>query len=524
MAAWSVAQTGIIRPRFWRREASVEPVLLGAILCASLLALAVLLLGLFQPILDEFPFRQTQTALTAFWLMRGGPILAYETPVVGFPWSIPNEFPVYQIIVAVLSETGVPLDAAGRIVSFAFFVGCLWPLNVLFRALRLGPFAFPSVAVLFLLSPLYLFWGRTFMVETCALFFCLAWLAWLAAYLREPKPAFAAIAVAAGCLGILAKSTTFPAFAVLGVLLLLKQWHSARKTGFSAVSLRPVLVAALVLAVPFLLGILWTVYSDMVKAQNEIGARLTSTALAPWTFGTWDQRIGARLWRDVIASRSLADAFGYGAVPALAAIAATLLRREYAYAAAAAVLAFLVPFVVFTNLHVVHGYYQAANAIFIVAAAGLGLACLMNVARGLGVICLALIAAGQLFYFHSAYAAQLTRDLTALPQFRVAQIARSLTPADAGLVILGDDWSSIVPYYAQRRALAVPKWMSAEFLRRVFASPQRFLGEAPLGAVVYCPDALPKDAERRDLIDAFVAGRKLLGEAGECRLFAPEKT
>src|SRR5262249_7913478 len=160
-----------MRPRFGRQEASAEPVLLGALLCASLLALAVLCLGLFQPILDQFAFRQTQTALTTFWLMRGGPVLAYETPVLGFPWSIPFEVPVYQIIVAGLGKAGVPIDAAGRIVSFAFFIGCLWPLNVLFRALRFGRFAFPCVAILFLLSPLYLFWGRTLMVETCALFF-----------------------------------------------------------------------------------------------------------------------------------------------------------------------------------------------------------------------------------------------------------------------------------------------------------------------------------------------------------------
>jgi hypothetical protein len=51
-----------------------------------------------------------------------------------------------------------------------------------------------------------------------------------------------------------------------------------------------------------------------------------------------------------------------------------LLRRDYAYAAVAAVLAFLVPFLVFTNLHIVHSYYQTANAIFIIAAVGLGLA------------------------------------------------------------------------------------------------------------------------------------------------------
>jgi hypothetical protein len=518
-----MAQADITRRWLGQPAGLLMPALSGILVLAFLFALWVLATGLFQPLLDQYAFRQTQTALASYWLMQGGPILAYETPVVGFPWSIPYEFPVYQIIVALLSKTGVPLDAAGRIVSFVFFVGCLWPVHVLFRALRLGPFAFPCVAIPFLLCPLYLFWGRTFMVETCALFFSFLWLAYLARFLVEPKPAFAAIALVAGCLGILAKSTTFPAFAVLGGLLLLQECHAGWKKAFSVLGLRPLLLGALVVAAPFVVGALWTVYADMVKAENEIGARLTSTALARWNFGTWDQRMSASLWREVVAHRSLADAFGYGAVPAVSVIGATLLRRQFASVAAAAVLAFVVPFLMFTNLHIVHGYYQTANAIFIVAAAGLGLACVMSAARRLGFVLLAAIAVGQVSYFQVAYAPQLTRDLTTIPQLRVAQIARSLTPAGSGLLIVGDDWSSAIPYYAQRKALAIPKWMPAEFLRRAFAAPQIFLGDARLGAVVYCSQDLPKDAERRALIDGFAAGRKVLGEAGECKLLAPDR-
>jgi hypothetical protein len=86
---------------------------------------------------------------------------------------------VYQIIVAILSASGVPLDAAGRIVSFGFFVGCLWPMRVLFRLMRLDDITFPCVAILFWLSPLYLFWSRMFMIETRALFFSLCGLAYL---------------------------------------------------------------------------------------------------------------------------------------------------------------------------------------------------------------------------------------------------------------------------------------------------------------------------------------------------------
>src|SRR5208282_1028505 len=199
-----------------RRERWLRLLLLGMLALACLYGFAVLCRGLFQPLLDQYFFRQTQTAITTYALLHGGPILAYETPVVGFPWSIPFEFPLYQIIVAIVSLSGVPLEAAGRIVSFIFFIGCLWPLLILFRALRYDAYAFFCVGILFILSPIYLYWGRTFMIETCAVFFSLCWLAYICKYLSEPRPLFLAVATVAGVFGILSKSTTFPAFAVLG--------------------------------------------------------------------------------------------------------------------------------------------------------------------------------------------------------------------------------------------------------------------------------------------------------------------
>ena len=504
-------------------EVRLERLLLGLLASALLFALAVLCLGLFQPLLDNYDSRQTQTALTTFWLMRGGPIFAYETPVVGYPWSIPYEFPVYQIIVALVSEIGIPLDAAGRIVSFAFFVGCLWPIYVLFRALRFEKAAFPCVAILFLLSPEYLFWGRTFMIETCAVFFSLCWLAYFAKYLADRTAASAALAIAAGSLGVLAKSTTFPSFAVVGGVLFIRECYAAWAAGLLTKKLNVILPALVVLAVPFLIGAAWTVYSDTVKDANEIGARLTSSALALWNFGTWDQRTSSTLWRDVILSRSLKDTFGYAAIPAVVLIGASFLRSQYFYAALVAILAFMVPFLVFTNLHIQHSYYQTANAIFIIGAAGLGAAAVMETGRSrLGLVFLVLIGAGQLVYFKSAYARLVTGDFTTRADFRIAAMARAQTPPGSGLLVIGQDWSSTLAYYAQRKSLTVPDWMPLGYWRRMLTQPQNFLGPVPLGAIVFCTEYAPKD-ERKSLVEQLVRGHAVLGEAGECTLYAGEK-
>jgi hypothetical protein len=182
-------------------------------------ALFVLWIGITKPILDLYYFRQTQTALSAYWLWRGGPWLAYETPVLGFPWSVPIEFPLYQGLVALLRTIGIPIESGGRLLSFSFYLASLWPLWLLFRSLQFGKFAFLATSILFLSSPIYLYWSRTLMIESCALFFASLWLALLTDFLKKGHVAILIGTIAAGMAAALVKSTTFPAFVVLGSLL-----------------------------------------------------------------------------------------------------------------------------------------------------------------------------------------------------------------------------------------------------------------------------------------------------------------
>ena len=62
--------------------------------------------------------------------------LDYITPVLGPPWSIPFEFPLYQWLAGGFHAlTGYPLDQSGRLVSLVFFYLCLVPWFLLFRRL-----------------------------------------------------------------------------------------------------------------------------------------------------------------------------------------------------------------------------------------------------------------------------------------------------------------------------------------------------------------------------------------------------
>jgi hypothetical protein len=355
------------------------------------------------------------------------------------------------------------------------------------------------------------------MIESCALFFGLLWLALLADFLSRARLPILLLTVLAGTAAILAKATTFPAFLLLGGLLFL---HYARRDGLSLPNRRMLLLAVLAFAIPLLLGYAWVVYSDAVKQHNPFGALLTSGNLAFWSFGDWSQRASRELWLGTILLRTLRNAFGYGFPLAIVLTSIALVSRRWTLPAIAAVLAYLVPFLIFTNLHLQHDYYQNANALFALAAVAFGVAGIaMAGYRRTAALLLLVLAALQLAFFWREEAPYLTADLTRSPQLSIALMARQRTPPESGLVIIGDDWSSTIPYYAERKAVSIPGWTPRPVLERLLADPVAFLGGQPLGGIVYCPlSAAP--SEIAPLLQAFVAGRRLLGKAYGCRLLA----
>ena len=146
------------------------------VVTAILLACQYWLGTLNQPLIDDHEFRQTQTALTSLFIepsLNG--ILNYETPVLGAPWSIPFEFPLFQLLAAQLEDiSGLSLSASGRLLSVLFGLGCIWPATNLMHRHGLGYLAMGIFTILYLTSSIYLYWNRSFLIESAALFFTLA--------------------------------------------------------------------------------------------------------------------------------------------------------------------------------------------------------------------------------------------------------------------------------------------------------------------------------------------------------------
>ena len=111
------------RPRA-RIRASWREVAL-ALLPVAIIALSVLVhvRTLNQPLLETYGFRQTQTAYTARVFHESGiDLLHSQMPVMGPPWEVPFELPLFQAAASLVMDVGVAEDRAMRLTGLATFV------------------------------------------------------------------------------------------------------------------------------------------------------------------------------------------------------------------------------------------------------------------------------------------------------------------------------------------------------------------------------------------------------------------
>jgi len=410
-----------------------------------------------------YGFRQTQTAIAVSSLLKGGPWLAYETPILGPPWSIPFEFPLYQWLVALTAKSGLfAVDQAGRFVSELFFFLSLYPLFKVLGFLNISPRQRYIILALFCLSPQYLFWSRSFMIESTALSLSLYFL-WLVFLCRErlvegrSAPLLLAAAALTGALAGAVKITTFFCFMAAACLVLalfaVQTCRSARVTRQTA--LRFALAVCAVVLVPFLAVLAWTAYADALKMLNPMASWLVSSNLKGWNFGTLEQKLSLKTWLTFY-HRILSDLAGNS--PLVAASVAALLwcRKERAVVAIVCLGLFLLGLATFTNLMYVHTYYCYANGIFLLVALGVIVTDLMEsrnaFKRGTGTLLLALI----MFFCVRSY----FKDLWNLQKldFDFSQVTAAVdahSKEDDVFIVFGNTWSSEIPYHIKRRAVLI---------------------------------------------------------------------
>jgi hypothetical protein len=478
-----------------------------------------------QAPLDLYSFRQSQTALTAYWLKQNGFAFAYETPVVGPPWSIPFEFPIYQWIVAQISgTTGSSLDATGRLVSFAFLIGCLFPIRTIVHRLQFPPRVFAIFCALMLSSPTYVYWGRSFMIETAALFFCLVAVRWFVDLLLRIDIAKSALLfVVFMSLGVLQKATTgLPILATLCMIFVWQRVESARTLRMSLRS-KDLVVAIVCFGIPLAIGLAWTVFTDHVKSLNPFAATaLTTRALAGWNWGTLDQRLSVDLFRDVLWKEILDK--NCAGVLGIALLVFGLWKKPTSHASRVIGLSLMlgiVPLFIFTNLHIEHSYYQTSNVVFFLFALAVVVGQVLHErTKSLRIVITVtvVLVASNVWFYVTQYQPWVEQEYTFTnsTEMALASIVRANVQPDHWFVAFDFSWSSTLAYLSERKAFTVSDmFTNYEAMRK---NPWRLMDPAHLSAVIACPSA----ASLVDLLAWSTAHRWMIGSVSGCYVAVPE--
>jgi hypothetical protein len=431
---------------------------------ASILYVAgVACVGWNSMLSDPYAFRQTQTAISVSYLLKGGPWLAYETPVLGPPWSIPFEFPFYQWIVALVAKTGLfALDQAGRFVSEFFFFSSLYPLYKLLGILKLSRRRRYLILAIFCISPQYLFWSRSFMIESTALALSVYYL-WLVLVCRTQLAAgrfnrltLTGAAVLGAMAGLVKVTTFFSFLAGACIVVAAFSYKTYREEGFhKRTILAPGTLLLSVVVVPALAVSGWTAYADALKSLNPLAGWLMSGGLKAWNFGTLEQKLSMKTW-DMFYSRTLTDLFGNSLLAAASIAALLLCTKERAIFAMISLGLFLLALITFTNLQFVHTYYSYANGIFFIVAAGIIITDLLEsrqiFKRAIGTTLFCLCIFFCIGHYYRNYWQLQKQNFDFAP---ITTAIDSYSGDNDVFIVFGNDWSSEIPYYIKRRAAMI---------------------------------------------------------------------
>lgn len=431
--------------------------------------------GIALPLNDQHAFRQSQTMLDVQRMELGGPLLLYETPVLGPPWALPLEFPTYQWAVLLTHQiSGASLDLCGRLVSLAAFLLLLAIGPSVLSAWGASRSAGWCWQVLMLSSGTYLFWSRTTLIESTALLLTVSALGAMRGVVDGGSRRTALAAIVCTGLALATKPTTsLPPLVFVTCLMAPRLYRKERGAwmwvgcfGLSALGF-----------------FAWTAAAALARNANVYGAATSAWA---WNVGTLDQKMSWPQWQRYL-QRTLNDGAPYvlrtwAWVPLLALLLAPSKRLLLAL-----LVLFFLPPLIFTNLHFVHNYYPFACLIFLLACVGAAYGALVDDPRlGMrlfGICALVLTSVISVRSFTRSYAwERMNRPAEDLMFART--IAAHTAPNDL-LVVFGDDWTSYYHYYAERRGLAVPDWAESD-LAGLQSALARLEGSGDVGAVLLC--------------------------------------
>lgn len=426
-------------------------------LLSLIIFVSCVFIGFNNTILDLHGFRQSQTAISTFYFLQDGIRLDYVTPLFGYPWKVLFEFPTYQIIVALVCKSNhLTLDQNGRLVSIIFFLLCFIPIRAILKELKVNSYQRCVIYALILTSPVYIFWSRTFMLESTVLFFSLSSIALVISFWQKPSILLGILLLTCTTLGALTKITTFLPSMLVGIMLIL---FIQKKLVFN---LKRLFWVGCILLLTFIALLMWTHHADYLKSQNLFSIHITSKALQDWNFGAVQQRVSLDFYKQI----GLFTYYNLGPMFFILIMEYLVFIRKRSVLSLFFLIGYILGFLIFANLYFIHIYYYYATAIFALVFMGMEINCIISKYRIFGYFILCITIISSLFTYSNCYY-RLQNQNSGLDIVQLGNIIKNNLAKQDIVFICGDDWSSEIPYYSQRKAIMNTGWISEEEVKQV---------------------------------------------------------
>jgi len=418
--------------------------------------------NLDQEILVGHEFRQTQTALITRTIDQNNDFsLAYETPLFGPPWRMPLEVPIYQwAVVGVMRVTDWPNVVAARVVTLTSFYLLLGAVFVLLGQVGLRRPERLLVLAVILLTPLYLFYSRAFMIDPMATMFSAWFLAAFVEMMRRRSWGWWLGATLVGTAAGLLKSVVFlvwvlPA-AMFGAWSLAQAWReggarSARDAAVWGVS---------VMLLPAILMKWWVAETDAVKEGNPLIEVFTSANLGLGNFGTldWGARVSGEVWSAFI--EIIRSGFNQPWLLGLMWGGLLVVAKGMRPRIAGALGLFALPPLIAPYAYAWQDYYFYSCGVFAAVATGLGLVWIgrqthLPLVAKAGLMLVPF--AGQIWSFYGDYFPR--QKVVSEGGSHFKWVVRDHFPEDSVIMVHGDDWAAMWAYYSHRRTMMIRSGM-----------------------------------------------------------------
>jgi hypothetical protein len=435
-------------------------------------------------------FRQTHTAIITYYLDKENRFsLHYTTPLFGKPWSVPMEFPLYEWSVVLVSRIAhVPHFEAARAVSLTCFYLTLPAVWLLLGYAGLAAPRRLLALALILVCPVYIFYSRSFLMESMVLMFSAWFLAMFVRTMQERRLRWLVLCATAGAGAGLIKSTTF--FVWLLPAALYGAWFLGRSlrpwSGWKPVA-RTLAWSVGAALVPCSLTYWWVKYTDAIKAPHPSAHIFASSELTQGSFGLYSlaARFSPAIWRALMADWQLTVMSPW--IIGLFVVAGALFFHRVRWQILGATGFFLAAQVLFPTAYAYQDYYFYACAVFLLVALGLVLHGVLDsglppwIRWTIVIVPLAAMLGSYRWGYYSGLPIPFPpsgkpsafyggRDTT--PEHYqwgyfwgqavgskggsgLADALRTWTPENSVIIVAGNDWAPMIPYYSKRKALMI---------------------------------------------------------------------